>query len=74
MQENNCLKLVQMSNWKNEQHLNIDQNFYHQMSQVRVNVSIQTVIYIFDNAPIHLMELFKNLYKFSVAPFILNVN
>ncbi len=36
MQENNYLKLPQMSNkhwcWKNEQHLNIEYNFYHQMS------------------------------------------
>jgi hypothetical protein len=36
MQENNCLKLPQMSSldwcWKNEQHLNIYYNFYHQMS------------------------------------------
>ena len=33
---NNCLKLPQMSNkhwcWKNEQHLNINDNFDHQMS------------------------------------------
>ncbi len=36
MQENKCLKLQQMSNqfwcWKNEQHLNIDESFDHQMS------------------------------------------
>jgi hypothetical protein len=36
MQENNCLKLPQMSNlhwcWKNEPHLNVDYNFDHQMS------------------------------------------
>ncbi len=36
MQENSCLKLSQISNqlWclKNEQHLNMDQNFDHQMS------------------------------------------
>ncbi len=35
MQENNCLKLSQMSNshwcWKNEQHLNIALNFGHQI-------------------------------------------
>ncbi len=40
-----------MSNWhwccKNEQHLNIEQSFDHQMSQVRVNVGIQTIVYIF---------------------------
>jgi hypothetical protein len=36
MQDNNCLRLPQMSNkhwcWKNEQYLNIDFNFDHQMS------------------------------------------
>ncbi len=36
MQENNSFKLPQMSNylwcWKNEQHLNMDYNLYHQMS------------------------------------------
>ncbi len=40
MQENNCLKLPQMSNehwcWKNEQHLNIDYNFDHQMSLSKI--------------------------------------
>jgi len=29
---------------KNEQHLNIDYNFDHQMSQVRVNFGIQTIV------------------------------
>ncbi len=38
-QENSCLKLPQISNqlWclKNEQHLNMDQNFDHQMSPIK---------------------------------------
>ncbi len=50
MQENSCFKLLQMSNyhwlWKNEQHLNIDYNFDHQMP-LRKSKCLYSNIYIY---------------------------
>jgi hypothetical protein len=51
MRENSCLKLPQISNqlWclKNEQHLNMDYNFDHQMSLSKTDICIETIVYIF---------------------------